>query len=556
MNDSFPRSLLSFALCGLVAAFGFCAVASQIDPGGAFPDWLEGPGVTIDEGFNVEEGVRLVEGAKAWSSGAANWKEVFGQKDDLGANPPLGYHLADHPPAGRLWLGFWHQILAGGGPIESSDDLNYAYARFGSAAAFALLILVVGVVCSWWYGELAGVIAAGSLILMPRVFGHAHLASLETVMNLTYAAAILSVAVWWKPVPNPPSPPESGQVVFAGILWGLALLTKIQAVLIAPVVVIWTFWYWRKKAIVPLLIWGTTGLLVFFVGWPWLWFDPLGHAMEYFQSSTDRAALSAWYFGEKFTDTQTPWHYPFVMFLATIPVGLLFWGAWGIAGRDEEKDGLFDDGRMQLVLAASFFPLLLFAIPGVAVYDGARLFLVSFPLFAIAAGRGAACCWTWLRKRLALKAAAGITLVFLAFQSYGLWATSPCYLNYYNLLLGGLSGADEKGMETNYWGDALTRDFWNEVAEAVPAGSTVHVTPVLHPLQLEFLKSQLPAIRERELRLEACEPERLNEVRYLVHFQRKADLIPAIEDALESQTPEIEVTRQGVRLGSFYNGPF
>lgn len=552
MND-FPRFLLRLAIFGLIAGLGFGATAVQIDPSGALPSWPAGPGVTVDEGFNVQEGVRLVIGLKAWFRGAVGWREVFGDQKNLGPNPPLGFHLADHPPAGRIWLGLWHQ--AGAAVLEKPgqpERLVYAYARLGSAAAFALIIFLVGFFSAKWYGMPAGLIAAGSLILMPRVFGHAHLASLETVMNLAYVAAILSVAAWWKPVPNPPPPPDSGTVVFAGILWGLALLTKIQAVLIAPPVVLWTLWYWRRKAFLPLMVWGGLGLLVFFLGWPWLWFDPLDHALDYFRSSTDRAALSTWYFGEKFTDVQTPWHYPFVIFFTTIPVGLLVWGLLGIVGRNAEKRWLAADGRLHLILLACLFPLVLFAIPGVAVYDGARLFLISSPMWAIVIARGVGVSWHWLADKAGSKIAGLVVFGVFASQGYGLWVTSPHYLNYYNLVIGGLAGADAKGMEINYWGDSLTKDYWNEVAERIPSGGTVHVTPVLHPLQLEFLKSQLSMLDDKKITLKPCDPKQLDEVKYLAHFNRKADLAPPIENAIKSLTPEIEVERQGVRLGAFY----
>ena len=47
------------ALVGIIA---FVLVAAAIDPAGDYPSAPEGPGLTIDEVFNVEEGVRLVEG--------------------------------------------------------------------------------------------------------------------------------------------------------------------------------------------------------------------------------------------------------------------------------------------------------------------------------------------------------------------------------------------------------------------------------------------------------------------------------------------------------------
>ncbi len=534
---------------------GFCAVAVQIDPGGDLPAWPEGPGLTLDEGFNAEEGVRLAAGLKAWIQGTMTWKEVFGQKEQLGAKAPLGYHLADHPPLARIWLGLWH--AAGSEAFAKPGEIpkvTVAYARLGSAAAFGLLLFLVGYLTARWYGTLAGVVAAFCLLCMPRVFGHAHLAALETMMNLTYAGAIFSVAAWWKSSQGAKTPPPRFYwAVFAGLIWGLALLTKIQAVLIGPPVVLWALWHWRLRAIFPLLVWGVVGLLVFFAGWPWLWFDPLNHALDYFRSTTDRATLYVWYFGERFADKSVPWHYPFVMFLSTIPAGLLLLGFAGIFGRDAQSQKPEGDGKLQLVLAATLFPLLLFAVPGVAVYDGERLFLVSYPLLAVAIGRGAMIAWRWLHLHWNGTLARVALTGFLLLQSLGLWTTSPCYLSYYNLLIGGMPGAERLGMETNYWGDSLTRSFWNDIARAVPKGSTVHVTPVLHPLQLAFLENQLPQLKEKPITLAPCIPERTGEVAYLVLFERKSDLAPEIMDAITLVDPQFTITRQGVRLAAFFD---
>ena len=183
----------------LLAVLGFWAVLIQVDPADTFPAWPAGPGLTLDEGFNVEEGVRLAHGLKAWAAGAVTWREVFGGKEELGPNAPLGYHLADHPPAGRIWLGLWHQtVSAARQQANGAPTIVVAQARIGSAAAFAVLFFLIGTVGTRWYGWGTGILSAASLIMMPRVFGHAHLAALETVMNLTYAAAILAVAGWWQ----------------------------------------------------------------------------------------------------------------------------------------------------------------------------------------------------------------------------------------------------------------------------------------------------------------------------------------------------------------------
>ncbi len=554
----FVKQLLPFVLLGILG-FGF--VSLEVDPGGTLPSLPAGPGLTLDEAFNTEEGVRLVVGLKGWAEGTLTWQDVFGEKEDLGPNPAIGYHFPDHPPGGRVWLGFWHETASAlFGTSENDPRVLIAYARLGSAAAFSLLVLIVGLISWRWYGKLAGLTAAGCLLLMPRVVGHAHLASLETVMNLTYTAAVLGVALWWKDPEDTATPlPRFYLTALAGVLWGLALLTKIQAVLIGPVVVVWAWKHWGRKAFVPLLIWGGAGLLVFYAGWPWLWLDPKQHALDYFRSSTERLTLYAWYFGERFADTQVPWHYPFVMFLITMPIGWLVLGVAGFATRDfrDFRDSrsrtLRRDGRLQLVLAAGLLPLVLFAVPGIAVYDGIRLFLVACPMWAIAVGRGAELGWRWLSRYIG-RTAAGVVLgtVFLL-HAYELWIVRPVYLSYYSIAVGGLPRAEAWGMEINYWGDSLTRPLWDEVASTVPEGGTVHVSPVLHPLQLTFLESQLPALKEKNIRLAPAVPEEIGTVRHLVVFRRQADLPPEVQNAADDVSPRFEIKRQGVRLGAFYH---
>jgi hypothetical protein len=162
---------------------------------------------------------------------------------------------------------------------------------------------------------------------------------------------------------------------------------------------------------------------------------------------------------------------------------------------------LWKDARLQLVLLAVLFPLALFSWPGVAVYDGERLFLMVFPLWAIVAGCGGQWAYERLRQRWSARKSVSILAAFLALQAYGVVALHPCYLSYYNLVVGGLRGADRLGLETTYWGDSVTRPLLQAVAENVPAGSAVAVAPVLHQFQLVDLEEQSPILRRRGIKL-------------------------------------------------------
>ncbi len=531
----------------IVALIVFASVGLTIDAAGDYPRLMEGPGVTLDESFNVQMGVYQWNAIREYHVALLHpdsVREVFG---------PESKYNPDHPPLGRVWLGIWHDLMKWLFPPADHPSLFVTdCARFGSASAFALTVFLVGAFATKWYGQLAGVIAAMSLVLMPRVFSHAHLASLETFLNATYSLTILSVAHFWSKhccatnsdVANQFTTTQRSKVfsprvpfsiaVLTGVLFGLVLLSKIQAILIPPVVGAWALWHWRHRAVWPLLIFGVTGSFVFLIGWPWLWLDPLHNLREYFARTTSRAELHCFYLGQVWSDKEVPWHYPFVMFAVTIPVGLHLLGVLGLFGHAPT----WRKPREQLILAATFFPLVLFALPGIAVYDGERLFLVSYPLWAVFVGRGADSTWNWFEQKthagrfpaLANRSIRGTAAVlFIAAQGIGLVMTHPCQLSYYNLLVGGLNGADRLGFERTYWGDSLTRTLLTEVAATVPEGSTIAVSPVLHQFQLDELLMQSPILRASRIQLIATAAARSNSnarIEGELFFCRKADLLP------------------------------
>ena len=168
--------------------------------------------------------------------------------------------------------------------------------------------------------------------------------------------------------------------------------------------------------------------------------------------------------------------------------------------------------REQLLVLATLFPLVLFALPGIAVYDGERLFLISYPIWAVLIGRGGAAALGHLREkadsgqwRLVASRRARVTVatLFLLTQGIGAIVMHPCQLSYYNLLVGGLYGADRLGFERTYWGDSLTRSLLQSLFDDKSTRATVSVEPVLHQFQLPELLSQSPILRRQQVTLMA-----------------------------------------------------
>ncbi len=538
------RTRLALAALALLAGL---AVVATLDAAGDYPHLGEGPGLTVDEMFNVGEGCRLVRATGMWMAGAFHWRKVFGERDDLGAAAPAGYHLADHPPLGRFALGLAHEAVLAAAPPSSRGPSPFVptAARVGSALAFAWLVYVVGLATAGWYGPLAGVSAALALILMPRVFAHAHLASLEMMITLAYTATVISLAERW----SRPGGPRSRDAVLPGLLLGLALLTKIQAVLLAPPVAAWAVWHWRLRAVKPLMIWASLGAVVFLVGWPWIWIDPLDHLTEYFARTTQRASLSVWYLGIKSPDNQVAWHYPLVMFATTVPLGR---HVLACCGRCSRRWRWWTDPRAVLLAACTAFPVLLFAIPGLSVYDGARLFLVVFPLWAVLAGRGTVVARDWLSARLSRGLTNGLLAAVLVSQAWGVIVMHPCGLGFYNLAVGGPAGAERLGLEPTYWGDSLTRGFLAEVAERVPEGETIAVFPSLHPAQWTDLMRHARIWGDRPPRLALYGTPAAVNARFIMIFRRKADLPEELRHNPRGTRCVAEVRRAGVLLAALF----
>jgi hypothetical protein len=547
---------------------------------------LGDPGITIDEPLDVRVGDRYVQAIGRWIEGKGSPL----RRGDV----ELAFAgTTQHPPLGRVLVGAASSAF---GPIAALLGFDDAFgvhpARLAPALAFGMLVGLVAGFAARRSGMIAGAAAAVAMLFTPRLFAHAHFATLESILNLFWVGTLLGVA--WAV--------EARRPVLAlgasGLIWGLALLTKIHAWLLPPLVLAWTLArLGLRRGWLGWLAWLGVGLVVLFAGWPWLWYDPAGRLRAFLGTSVERLALRVEYFGHLYLDRDVPWHYPWFYFAATVPVGL---HALGIVGLVDAWRGRREDAAPFLFLGAIVLLLVVFST-NAPVYDGERLFLPVFPLWTMFVGRGFGRHWkaagvgndaTTLspRERVAAQPpgegggtpdkagerepagpASSLTrplrrhplprgegkkhliraflAILLITQAWGLVRLHPFQLSYYNALVGGLPGASRLGLEMTYWGDAVDRRLLDTLAARVRPGQVAALVPTLHHIQA--VAATTPALANGGTILQ--DQAAADRADWLVVYRRTAYWPEEFGARLQGRPPVAANVRQGVWLAAIWD---
>jgi hypothetical protein len=522
----------TFLVSAVIALVTWLALLVTLGPG------PRGPGLTCDEYYYAALGKSLVQSARD-----QGWRFFSA------ANIDRNFSAARmHPPLGRWLLGLTHAIFD---PRPNATEAVWIPgARLAPATVFSWAVFLVGMVIGRQYGAWPALAASVVLALSPRAFAHAHFAALDTLAAVSALTAILGVywaaraeeIRWWR-------------FALAGVLWGLALLTKINGFLLFAPIVLWLVVRLRLRAVIPVCVWFVAGGATFFLGWPWLWNAPWPRLVEFLATATARQSLSNFYEGQAWRDIDTPWHYPWVMTGVTLPLGILALGLVGLFWPPTDTTGR----RLPLLVIFNLVAALLpFSLPGVAVYDGARLFLIVYPLWAMLAGLGVArlrqlcdhTSWMCLRRSQVDIAIATLLLA----QCVGVVIYHPFQTSYYNLLVGGLRGAERLGFEVNYWGDAVDHRLLARTAQVADV-RPVFFAPNLALWQAPSVGASSPELVERRVELSAWnpleqKPESLAD-RLILVYHRRADQ-QQWQPLVQGATILAENARRGVWVARLY----
>jgi len=227
------------------------------------------------------------------------------------------------------------------------------------------------------------------------------------------------------------------RLLLSGVVWGLALAVKPNAIFIPFVLAPWTLVVAGRRLRdrrelafrLSLLSLPLIAALTVLSLWPYLWLGPtmwklLSFAHYYYWIG--RTGLPHWKLE------------PAGEAIFASPIPLLVGGAFGLAFLISRRD------PAALLLGSWLVvPMLRVSVPSAAAYSGIRQYMEFVPALAILGGIGVSRISEALGSRVRARAAVAALVVF-AFAAPCIWATAkihPYQLVYFNELIGGFPGA-------------------------------------------------------------------------------------------------------------------
>jgi hypothetical protein len=364
-----------------------------------------------------------------------------------------------HPPLSREISGLGWLLFRG------VFDTVGAY-RVGVMLAYAALTAVCAAFTANSTSSITAGVGAGLTILtMPVLFAHGHFADTDLLLAAFWFASASCLYRWVED-----SRPAT--LFKAGALLGAALATKFTGLLLVPVFGLWLVLRRPRDAVWAILIVAVCAAAVFYLANPVMWVDPKLGIADYLGAGLERTEgiggkIQTEYFGQIFT-YRGPWHYPFVWTAIVIPPTLLL----------SIVAGLFDRRRGELIGFCLLNAAVLYAallVPSAPMHDGVRLFLAVFPFFAVLSGIGTAFLADRLgrllpsnfRQTTALVTTVVLLALFLP-AAGAVVRTHPYQLSYFNLLIGGIQGAAEQGLEVTNLKEVLNDEALEDLAALVP----------------------------------------------------------------------------------------
>lgn len=424
---------------------------------------MGGLGMSWDEAYYFEPNAKAAQWLRDWLRDAIPpqvgadpyWEETW----ELPGVPRFVHGLS-----GEIFRDSWLAKRHLFAPLVAQRLLTGVAHGINCALVALLLLGPLG-----FTAALAGMLAYAS---MPHVFGHAHFAAAETLMatmTLLVTAAFLGGLAWWP------------AALLTGVLFGLALNTKFNLILLPLPLWIWAWWHHRERCATNILAMVFLAPVVWVLTWPWLWHNTLPRMFAYIDHFVSHAPTPVWFHGQRWggDGPPAPWYYPLEMLAVTTPLPTVVFGALGIVAclRMATRDG-----RARLFLLLAAVPLAVASLPNAPRYDGVRLIFPALAPMALMVGVAVHrlredVVWfvaRWRRDRMFLLLFGGLALALLSLPGLlGIVVAHPHELSHHNSLAGGIRGATAAGYETTQWCEAINERVVETMNAVLPRGATI-----------------------------------------------------------------------------------
>lgn len=409
----------------------------------------------------------------------------------------------EHPPLVKALFALSHELLGG---LVAGGTAFRLPAMVLVAALVALLYLWGTRVA----GRVAGVVAAASLLAMPRVFFHAHLACFDAPVTALFTATTFA---WWRALETRGWRwPLACALLFGATLaakhnaWFLPFLFAAHGAVVAAAA--WAGreapWPAVRRALAVLGLSLVVGPLVLWASWPWIWRDTAARVGEYVAFHLHHEFYNMELFGETYWRPPFPRTYAPVMTLATVPATTLLLAATGgaasllavaraVRARVAPLPGASPEARAWIRVSTSWIGGVLVSYgpwvrDSTPIFGGTKHWMTAMPFLALLAGVGCAMAVRAARRAAGAggagggwrTAALGAALAACAIAP-GVVTTArahPWGLTAYTPLVGGAPGSATLGLNRTFWG-YTTASAGPWLAEHAPADAAVYVHDTL-----------------------------------------------------------------------------
>lgn len=384
------------------------------------------------------------------------------------------------------------------GPVETGHLFSAIFGLLG--------IMAVYLASSRLAGQVAGLLAALILALLPSYWGHMFFNPKDIPFAATYMLGLWGILRLDKA--GSPLTVKDGLVF--GIIAGASMATRIGGLLLYAYAGLFGAFLWWKalrkssddSRLVPapqllrsLVIFfgisGGVGVLILLIFWPAAHSNPFSQVTSTVQSVSQFTwTAPVLYQGVETNAADLPWHYPLVWIFRSVPdlwFVVLLLAVFSVAfqkgfspkhGRQAAKEDNGDLLGYGLLALAAIFPVCYVIARDSTLYDGVRHLLFIFPPIAALLGAVLYRSLLAIRRfnRTAMVAALGLLVLAVGDLLFSIVRLHPYEYIYVNRLTGGVSAAQGK-YELDYWGLAY-REAVAIVARDLPDGETATVAMV------------------------------------------------------------------------------